>query len=286
MNTFFSNPEAKEENQKLYHQKLDELPIRYEFMQIETSYGDTNIVITGPKGEQPLVLLHDSNSCAPAAIETMIDLTQNFRIYAVDIPGQPNLSEEFRLNMNDNSYGKWMYEILSRLGVKNAFLVGISFGGFVVWQTLIFEEKRIAKAFLISPSGIIKGNPLKIFFKVFRPVKRYKKQKKIKYLEQFSGEQFSEKRDFAETFLSNLFLHYTMDFSPIPLISKNKAQRIKTPIHIFTAENDLLFPGKKIIKRAKKIFTQSNEFVLLKNSKHVLSGTNNVYISKYILNKR
>ncbi|QGY42204.1 hypothetical protein GM418_00595 [Maribellus comscasis] len=68
-----------------------------------------------------MVLLHDSNSCAPAAIEILIDLTRNFRIYAVDIPGQSNLNEEFLLDVNDNSYGKWMYEILSRLAVKNAF---------------------------------------------------------------------------------------------------------------------------------------------------------------------
>ncbi|QGY42203.1 hypothetical protein GM418_00590 [Maribellus comscasis] len=51
MSTFFNHPEVKEKIKKLYRQKLDELPIRDEFMQIETSYGDTNIVITGPKGE-------------------------------------------------------------------------------------------------------------------------------------------------------------------------------------------------------------------------------------------
>ncbi|QGY42205.1 hypothetical protein GM418_00600 [Maribellus comscasis] len=58
--------------------------------------------------------------------------------------------------------------------------MGISFGGFVAWKTLIFEEKRIAKAFLITPAVPIKRKPLKMFFEVLLPVKRYKKQKKIK----------------------------------------------------------------------------------------------------------
>ena len=284
MSTFFSSQEAKEEIQKLYRQKLDELPVHYEFMGIETTYADTNIVITGPKNKPPLVLLHGSNGCAPVAIEAMIDLTNDFRIYAVDIPGQPNLSEEFRPKMKDDTYGKWMYEILSRLGVRNAFLVGISFGGFVALKTLMFDEKRIAEAFLIVPAGIVDGNPLKSLLKVFLPMKRYKKQKKIKYVRQFLSELFSEKDEFAETFLSKVFLNFKMDFSPIPLFSKKETQRIKTPVHIFAAENDLLFPGKKILKRTKKIFPKITRVILFKNSKHVLSRENNILISKYIMN--
>lgn len=282
MSTFFRNPEAKEEIRKLYRQKLDELPISYEFMRIETTYGDTNIVITGPKNKPPLVLLHGSNGCAPVAIEAMIGLTNNFRIYAVDIPGQPNLSEEFRPKMKDDTYGKWMYEILSRLAVRNALLVGISFGGFVALKTLMFDEKRIAKAFLIVPAGIVNGNPLKSLLKVFLPMKRYRKQKKIKYVRQFLGELFSEKDEFAETFLSKVFLNFKMDFSPIPLFSKKETERIKTPVHIFAAENDLLFPGRKMIKRAHKTFPSLKDGILLSNSKHVPSEQNNSFIADFI----
>lgn len=285
MTTFFSSQEAKKEIQNLYQQKLDELPIHYEFMQIETTYGNTNIVITGLKNKPPLVLLHGSNGCAPVAIEAMIELAQNFRIYAVDIPGQPNLSEEFRPKMKDDTYGKWMYEILSRLAVRNALLVGISFGGFVALKMLMFDEKRIAKAFLIVPAGIVNGNPLKSLLKVFLPMKRYKKWKKIKYVRQFLGELFSEKDEFAEAFLSNVFLHYTMDFSPIPLITKKEAQGIKTPLTIFAADKDLLFPGGKMIKRAHKLFPSLKDGILLNNSKHVPSEENNSFIADFIMNR-
>jgi pimeloyl-ACP methyl ester carboxylesterase len=282
MNTFFSSPKAKKEIEKLYLQKLDELSIRYEFMNVETTYGDTNIVITGQKEKHPLVLLHGSNGCAPVALEAMIDLIEDFRIYAIDIPGQPNLSAEFRPSMKDAAYGKWMYEILSRLGVRNAFLVGISFGGFVAWKTLVFDEKRISKAFLITPAGIVNGNPMKSILKVFLPMKRYKRQKEMKYVQQFLGELFSEKDEFAEVFLSKVFLHFKMDFSPIPLITKKEAQLIKTPVHIFAADNDLLFPGRKMLKRAKNIFPSLKKTILLEGSKHVPSKQNNSSISEFI----
>jgi pimeloyl-ACP methyl ester carboxylesterase len=185
--------------------------------------------------------------------------------------------------MKDDTYGKWMYEILSRLGVRNALLVGISFGGFVALKTLMFDEKRIAKAFLIVPAGIVNGNPLKSLLKVFLPMKRYKKWKKIKYVRQFLGELFSEKDEFAEAFLSNVFLNYTMDFSPIPLITKKEAQDIKTPLTIFAAEKDLLFPGRKMLKRANKVFPSFTDGILLHNSKHVPSHQTNSNISTFII---
>ena len=269
MNPFLSSPKVKLEIGTLYHQKLDDLAIRYEFMKIETTYGDTNIIITGAEEKAPLVLLHGFNGCAPVAIEAMIDLTTRFRIYAVDMPGHSNLSAELRLNMKDDTCGKWMHEILSRLGVKNAFLVGISMGGFVAWKTLVFDESRIKRAFLIVPAGIVNGNPLKIFRKVFLPIKRYKKKKESKYVRRLLSRLFSEEDDFALSFLSKVLLHFKMDFSSVPLITKKETQAIKTPVHFIGAENDLLFPGEKMLKRVQRIFPSLAGRMLLENSKHI-----------------
>lgn len=283
MNSFFDNQQAKKDIEFLYNNKLDELPIDYEFLKVETSFGDTNIILTGKKSKPPLVLLHGSNGCAPIAIEALIGLVKDFRIYAIDIVGQPNLSAEIRPEMKDDSYGQWMYEILSRLNLYNTILVGISFGGFISWKTLVFDERRISKAFLIVPAGIVNGNPLMAIWKVFLPMKLYKWRKKTKYVHQFLKELFTEQDEFAIAFLSKVFLDFKMDFSPIPLIKKEEAKKITTPIYIIGADNDLLFPGKKMLKHAEKIFPSLRESILLKNSKHVPRQIDNQQISKLIL---
>ncbi|MBN2635092.1 MAG: hypothetical protein JXR61_02395 [Prolixibacteraceae bacterium] len=54
------------------------------------------------------------------ANEAMIDLTRDFRVYAADVPDQHNSNKEFQLNSEDNSCDKWMYEIMSRFGIRNA----------------------------------------------------------------------------------------------------------------------------------------------------------------------
>ncbi|MEM1319640.1 MAG: alpha/beta hydrolase [Bacteroidota bacterium] len=282
--SFFKTPQAKRAVEELYESKLDELSITYEFLRVETSFGNTNIILTGQANKPPLILLHGANGCAPVAIEALIGLIEHFRIYAIDVVGQPNLSAEVRPDMKDNSYGQWMFEIMTRLNIQEATLVGISFGGFIGWKTLVFDERRIARAFLIVPAGIINGNPLKALWKIFLPMQLYKWRKKEHYVEQFLQALFTERDEFAIAFLSEVFLHFEMDFSPIPLISPEEAQQVKTPIHIVAAEGDLLFPGEKLLRSAQKLFPSLSETLLLKASKHVPDQAANERIVRLICN--
>lgn len=267
---------------RLYFQKLDELPIRYELMKIETTFGDTNLVITGPKEKPALVLLHDTNAFAPLAIEAMIGLINDFRIYAVDIPGHPNLSDEFRMNLKDNSYGEWMYEILSRLSIFNATLVGISLGGYITLKTLTFDENRIARAFLITPAGIVNSSRFMMALKLLFPIKWYRVTKNTKYVRHFFDNIYSETDEFAEAFLSMVTLNYGIDFSAVPSISKKEAAKVKTPLTVFGAEHDILGSGEIVLKRAKLLFSSMTDAVLLKDSKHVPSKDNYRDIADYI----
>ena len=282
MKSFFASQQVKHEIENLYHDKLDGLSIQYEFLNVETSFGDTNIVRTGKKGMPPLVLLHGANGCAPVAIEALLGLLDDYCVYAIDVVGQPNLSAEVRPDMNDHSYGQWMFEVLTRLNIREAILVGISFGGFISWKTLVFDEKRIAKAFLIVPAGIVEGHPLKALSQVFFPMKMYMWRNKEGCLHRFLNALFSERDEFSTKFLGLLFRNYTMDFSPIPLLKKEAAKKIKTPVYFIAAENDVLFPGEKMLARARSIFPNIPDCLLLKNTRHVPGKEGNEKIIHFI----
>ena len=96
---------------------------------------------------------------------------------------------------------------------------------------------------------------------------------------------FSEYDDFALEFMSSTFQHCNMDFSPLPILSKNDANRIKTPITIFACEKDIMFPGKKMIKRAKRIFSSIEEVVLIEDAKHVPNSKDFKKIEDLIIDK-
>ena len=74
-----------------------------------------------------------------------------------------------------------------------------------------------------------------------------------------------------------------MDFTPVPVINSSEALKIQTPITLIAAENDVIFPGRKMIKRAKKIFPSLKHTLLLKNSKHVQNNKDNSIIASLIM---
>jgi len=279
----FKSQKGKKEILSLYNEMLESLQIDYEYITIQTEFGKTNIIATGDPDNPPIILVHGSNGCAPIALETYATLHKKYRIFAVDVLAQPNKSAETRLSMKDDSYGKWMNEIIAELRINSVTMAGFSFGGLIILKTLEYNESNIKEVYLAAPAYIVNGNPIKALFKVFIPMRRYMKSKNVKYVEQFLDHLFTERNEFAIKFLSKVFLEFDMDFSPVPVIDAKKAKRITTPITLFAAQNDLLFPGKKMIKRAEKIFPSLRETILLENSKHVQNKKQNGIIEQQIM---
>lgn len=282
MESLYKSETGKAEIFNLYDQKLKELNINFHFKEVNTSFGKTNVIVTGDASKPPILLVHGSNGCAPIALETYSGLESHFQVFAVDVLAQPNKSAETRLSMKNDDYGKWLHEVMDHLNLKNVTLAGFSFGGLVILKALEFKDINIKEVFLTAPAYIVNGNPLKALFKVFIPMKRYIKTKNIKYVERFLKELFTEKDEFAIQFLSKVFLHFKMDFSPVPVIKSQAAKSIKTLITLIAAKNDLMFPGEKMIKRANKIFPSLKKTIVLEQSKHVQNDIDNKRIVNLI----
>ncbi|MFK7781901.1 alpha/beta fold hydrolase [Psychroserpens sp.] len=282
---FFKSKEGKEKIITLYNQKLKELNIEYSEKLVETKFGVTNVITTGDTKYPPLVLIHGTGGCAPQILESLPSLASKYCVYAVDVLAQPNKSAENRLDMKSLDYGEWLLKVIIKLRLKDVTLVGFSFGGLISLKALEFSEIPIRHVFLIAPVYIVNGNPLVGVFKMFLSLKKFIKTNNQKHIKKVMEVLFSEYDDFALNYMSNTFQHCNMDFSPLPVINKDLAKNIKTPITIFAAEKDIMFPGKKMIKRAKQIFSSLEEVVLLEDSKHVPSTTDFRKIEVLILDK-
>ncbi|MEH6618195.1 alpha/beta hydrolase [Maribacter arcticus] len=282
MQSLYKSETGKVEILNLYNQKLEGLNINYQYQDVETSFGKTNVIIVGDASKPPILIVHGSNGCAPIALETYSGLEVHFQVFAVDVLAQPNKSAETRLSMKNDDYGKWLHEVIDNLKLKEVTLAGFSFGGLVILKALEFKDANIKEVFLTAPAYLVDGNPLKALFKVFIPIKRYIKTKKVTYVERFLNELFTEKDAFAIEFLSKVFLHFKIDFSPVPNIKTQAAKSIKTAITLIAAKNDLMFPGEKMIKRANKIFPSLKKTILLEQSKHVQNSDDNKRIVNLI----
>jgi len=281
---FFKSEEGKSKILNLYSQKLKDLSVDYTEKLVDTTFGKTNVIRVGDTNLPPLLLIHGTGGCAPQILESFPKLSARYCVYAVDVLAQPNKSAEKRLDMKSLEYGNWLHEVIIKLSLKEVTLVGFSFGGLISLKALEYNETLIKQVFLIAPVYIVNGNPILNVWKMFIPLKKFIKTNNQAYIKKVMNVLFSEYDDFALAFMSSTFQYCNMDFSPLPIISKKLAKNIKTPIHIFAAEKDIMFPGKKMIKRAKKVFPSLNSTVLLEDSKHVPSNSNFSLIENHILN--
>ncbi len=270
---WFDSIESKNRVLSIYEQQLQNLPFKYQEMDVSTTYGNTHVIEAGEQGKPALVLVHGTNASAPAVLDAFAALEKNYHIFAIDVIGQPNKSSSIRPNMKGEAYGKWLVEVLNALEVEDVQLVGISFGGFLCMKAAAFDGSRIDKLTLISSAGIAQGSVFKMYFNAFVPMKKFKKTQKEVYFEKFLESSITDASRWTLQSMKEILLHYTMDTSPIPKISKREATNIHCPMLVFASKQDMFFPGEKVLKRAKKLFPTFNSGHLLAQSLHVPSNS-------------
>jgi pimeloyl-ACP methyl ester carboxylesterase len=70
--------------------------VPYEKISLETSYGSAFAIACGEKSLPPLFLLHGSSSNSAMWISDAAEYAKHFRVYALDLPGEPGRSAEVR----------------------------------------------------------------------------------------------------------------------------------------------------------------------------------------------
>lgn len=112
----------------------------------------TNYVMGG-HGEKPLVILHGWGGSSVSWHKVIKYLEEKIKIVCPDIPGFG------KSEMPDPSWGlkeyvEWLKDFLEKLGYKNLFLLGHSFGGRIAIKFAISYPERIQHLILLNSAGI------------------------------------------------------------------------------------------------------------------------------------
>ncbi|MBO3748576.1 alpha/beta fold hydrolase [Streptosporangiaceae bacterium NEAU-GS5] len=140
--------------QEGYRRLLARWPVPAEQLTVGTRQGETFVVACGPAGAPALVLLHGSGSNSAMWLGDVAAWAGRFRVYAVDVIGEPGLSAPSRPPLDSEAYAVWLDDVLDGLGVARASVVGLSLGGWLALDYAIRRPARVARLALISPAGI------------------------------------------------------------------------------------------------------------------------------------
>ena len=151
----FHSPAGEEQIMQAYQAVLDHWPVPCEQRFIATNFGETHVIVSGPQDAPPLVLLHALLASAAAWYRNVEALSQRYRVYAVDVLGEANLSRPIRPIKSLDDYLQWFNELIAGLALESFGLAGNSNGGFIAAYFAMKLPERVRKLILIGPAATI-----------------------------------------------------------------------------------------------------------------------------------
>lgn len=91
---------------------------------VPTRQGDTFVVECGAEGAPPLLLLHGGAMNSSMWIGDVTKWASHFRIYVVDVIGEPGLSAPSRPALNSDAYAAWLDEVMQALSIGRIAIAG------------------------------------------------------------------------------------------------------------------------------------------------------------------
>ena len=138
-----------------YDNEMKLWPVPYEQVDVRSRFGTTHVVICGPKTAPPLVLLHGYMATLTMWWPNIGAFSKDYRVYAVDVMGQPSKSRPGEPIVNVADFVSWLTATLDGLHLDRVFLVGMSFGGWLALNYVVAAPQRVRKLVLLSPGGVL-----------------------------------------------------------------------------------------------------------------------------------
>ena len=149
----FKTPEGEAAYLAAYDAAMKSWPVPYEEMEIPGRFGMTHVVASGPKDAPPLVLLHGYWATSTMWTPNIADFSKDYRVYAIDVMGQPSKSIPDEPIRNAADYVAWLTATLDGLHLDRICLVGMSYGGWLALNYAVAAPERVQKLVLLSPAA-------------------------------------------------------------------------------------------------------------------------------------
>jgi pimeloyl-ACP methyl ester carboxylesterase len=127
--------------------------VPYDEMEIPSRFGMTHVVVSGPKEAPPMVLLHGYMGTLTMWSPNIADFSKAYRVYAIDVMGQPSKSISTEPIRDAADYAAWLTATLNGLHLDRTLLIGMSYGAWLALNFAVAAPERVQRLVLLSPGG-------------------------------------------------------------------------------------------------------------------------------------
>lgn len=261
----FKSEESKQRVLSHYKNLLNNLTVAYQERFIDTSYGKTYLLEAGNKDNPTVFLFHGSCSNSAMWFGDIPTLSKDYHVFSVDIIGEAGNSAEKRLDLKGDDYAKWIYEIYNTAGIKNATLIGNSYGGWLSLKFAVNYPECVEKLVLIATSGITPPKLSFILKSIFYSLQGKRGLKSLNKLVYGTDDIPDEVIE-----VSNMIME---SFNPmlgsLPVFRDEELKKLNMPVMYIAGGKDVTVHADKTADRLKNIIPHT-KISLIKDNGHVI----------------
>jgi len=229
---------------------------------VPTRHGPSHVLIAGPADAPPLVCLHAMRTGAAHLMSELGPLTARFRLIAPDLPGHSVRGPQVRLSLLDDSYARWLFDVLDVVGLGTVDLFGVSFGGFVARLAAVTAPARVRRLALLVPAGIANGSHWKGLTKMALPLLRYRMWRSERNLQRLLAPLLTTwDADWAR-FMGEGVRDMPFDLRIPPLATDEELRKLTMSVLVLGAADDISFPGDAVVRRVKAFVPHADAEVI------------------------
>jgi pimeloyl-ACP methyl ester carboxylesterase len=261
-----------------YDAAMQRWPVPYEAMEISSRFGVTHVVASGPENAPPLVLLHGYWATLTMWTPNISALSKNYRVYAIDVMGQPAKSVPGEPIRNAADYVAWLAAVLDALRLDKIALAGMSYGGWLALNFAVAALQRLQSLILLSPAAsmlpLVKQFALRGALMMLLPT-RFTVNAFMRWLGFKDGPVHSMDRDTMKSVLELTYLglkHFRFPRAIAPTVfSDSDLRAMKVPTLLLMGEQEVIYDAAKALSRARRLIPNF-EGELVKDCSHEMTG--------------
>lgn len=280
-----------------YEAMLHKLPVAYSERTVNTRFGETYLIETGPPDAPPVVLLHGIMGNTMIWRPQYAPLSQQHRVIAVDCIGEIGRSAPTRASWNSSIYGEWLVDVLDELNIDQAALVGLSKGSSIIHKFSQVAPERISKAALLSPMGLANVRlPFYLQFMMISASQLIRGLQSTAFYRLMDARVFINKQgaDVERWFMerSAQLYYITVRYFSINFLDSRlfrafparQLQRLNAPTLVLVGEQDFFFDPLKLAQRARRVLPNLREVAIVPQAGHAMHLDQPTMVNQHLLN--
>jgi pimeloyl-ACP methyl ester carboxylesterase len=230
-----------------YREILAAWPVPNEQLRIPTAQGETFVIASGTKDAPPLVLLHGAGGNSLTWMRDVPAWAAHFRVYAVDVIGDPGLSAPSRPPLDGDHHAKWLGEVFDALSLTRARFVGVSLGGWLALDFATRHPERVERLVLLCPGGV--GKQKAGFVLKAVPLLMMGNWGRKKALALALGSKLESGDAATSAYLMSVFKEFRARRVKLPIFSDAQLARLTMPVLLIVSRLDAMLDSKGTVAR-------------------------------------